>query len=286
MNVKKAFTQASAVAALAMASSANAFIIDSGPISIDFRIALVDGVIYNGPCVSVADCNGNELVPATSSFVSPNNAGTGVDAEFDDTWAVFEIESIFNTDTGVNFYVDGQESYDLVGIIYGIVDIAASVDGGSGNINTFSLGGSIEIREVDPINFGTGSAIATDRSAFNVVDGVIDDTDPLWLSANFVENNGFSFGSTVLGAPIGDILGFSGGLLEVTGGSRADVFDTNTATAGADLDLITNLRLLGANGFEFRADGNAEGFAIPAPGTLALFGIALTGLASLRRRRS
>ena len=226
------------------------------------------------------------MVPATSSFVSPNNAGTGVDAEFDDTWAVFEIESIFNTDTGVNFYVDGQESYDLVGIIYGIVDIAASVDGGSGNINTFSLGGSIEIREVDPINFGTGSAIATDRSAFNVVDGVIDDTDPLWLSANFVENNGFSFGSTVLGAPIGDILGFSGGLLEVTGGSRADVFDTNTATAGADLDLITNLRLLGANGFEFRADGNAEGFAIPAPGTLALFGIALTGLASLRRRRS
>ncbi|MBU3990179.1 MAG: PEP-CTERM sorting domain-containing protein, partial [Gammaproteobacteria bacterium] len=88
------------------------------------------------------------------------------------------------------------------------------------------------------------------------------------------------------------IVGGSGGYLDVTGGAWQPNFDTNKEIGlnGEERDLLTSFTFrpnatTTAQGWTVLASGDITGNAIPEPGSMALAGLGLIGLAALRRRK-
>lgn len=108
-------------------------------------------------------------------------------------------------------------------------------------------------------------------------------------------NNGRS--GTLLGSfssSTGDQISGTGiGQLDVTGGDAMSYFDTNTVADGlghfADFYFNSSFSNVGCpdNGEPLCGSGDLHGFAVPEPGSLAIFGLGLLGLTfALRRRQS
>ncbi|HET8552788.1 MAG TPA: PEP-CTERM sorting domain-containing protein [Gammaproteobacteria bacterium] len=91
----------------------------------------------------------------------------------------------------------------------------------------------------------------------------------------------------------GQLSGTGIGQLDVTGGDAGQYFNTNTVDDGkgglADFYFNSSFSNVGCpdNGEPLCGSGDLHGFAVPEPGSLAIFGLGLLGLTfALRRRQS
>jgi hypothetical protein len=120
---------------------------------------------------------------------------------------------------------------------------------------------------VDPINNAVDSTLGT--LAFTVTDT---NGTNLWLS--LVAQNG---GSSYIGTT-GDYFNSFTGFFDVLelAGTAWKNFDTNTQAGGTDFEMIGVTANLHTSVFKSNS--------VPAPTTLAIFGLALLGLAGVRRK--
>lgn len=208
-----------------------------------------------------------------------------------DTLSGFAIVTrINNTDDNV-FCASGCE---VTYVFDGYTVSSNTAPGGAGNQLVFT-GGTISIyADATPDYNGTSRALAADGVLFLQLAGALH-YDP---STNAI--------GTLHSDPTPASTGIAGdgrGFLNVVGGAAAAYFDTNTlpidtngdlvADAFADFQFTSSFQLIPGGSFvdagiTYGIFGTNEiqgdSVAIPEPGTLSLFGLALLGAGALRRR--
>ncbi len=159
----------------------------------------------------------------------------------------------------------------------GYMPIGGTIIPGVGSTITYT-GGSV--------NFYVGAAEIVNPANYNSLTWANTGNGTLWLSAIGHGN----FLGTALDGGFGTYGGLSGlGLWDVVaGGLATSNFDTNTQPGGSDFRFSTSLtyfHISDTNPTDVSGTGNVRGNSIPEPGSLALAGISLLGLAALRRRQ-
>lgn len=294
MNLKKISALAAGVAlAFGMAGSAQAVDLIAGDVKFTFNAYDNGTVGYEAAnpsqfgllCNSIAACD-----TRAASGGSP-----AISAYGEDTWGIFSIATITQVSTGTNLYTSGQGGKFLTGIFGGIKDYSVtrtdltSVDMGIVQ-QVLGTGGWLKMfsnnSNYNP-TLGTGGRIG--EFGYNGISG-----GTLELDAVF--NSGVVAGSTATYKNTFNEAGIDGGsagYLEVVGGAMASKLDTN---AMVDLDGNKHDLKLSSTFDAFLtvpqvadwtviASGQVIGNALPEPGSLAIFGLGLAGLAALRRRK-
>lgn len=232
-------------------------------------------------CLSVAACD-----------LADTNAQTGA---FDDgdIWGIFSIAAIQNASTGVTSWVRGQDGQYLTGMYGGLKDYAVETTGGIVQTQfSYMNGGWLDmyLNTVDYTPTLTPAGRTGDRTYTGITGG------ELALSTMFA-------GSSVAGLPysyvastnIQSVQGAGSGYLDVTGGTLAAQLDTDAMidTAGGKRDLFFGVKYddsafnASQNGWRVTGSGDAKGLAneVPEPGSLALLGLGMIGIAGLRKLR-
>lgn len=286
-------TISKAIAGLALAAgvagSAQAFSITAGNYKIIFD-NYDSGTVYGSTpgivCTDAATCDAAGL-PAPGSMGSVNPSA--------DTMGLMSVASITNLSNGQTQFTRGVDGY-LTGIFGNLVDIWAQNTLGFGGVvttTTYATGGTFAIylnaSDYDPT---CGPTACGDMNALVYAPSIT--TGALYLGGNFVANGvatGASYTSTFNAATLS---GGGAGYIDFTSGSALAQFDTGTvatATAGlyADAQLSDTYNAVFPNGVDngwtVYSSGQVSGNAVPEPGSIALAGLSLVGLAALRRRK-
>ena len=218
------------------------------------------------------------------------------DAFGDDIWGIFSIASISNISTGDTFWTRGLNGQYLTGLFGGMQDAALEVTGsalgGEKTTDSYTTGGYMNMyyntADYDPTLSTTGR---TSEFAFTGIT-----SGDLALSAVFA-------GSAAAGLPYSYVAstktqsmsGTGKGFMDVTGGSMYGDLNTNsmTDTQGNGRDLYFDVVYNDSNGvatsigWDVAGAGTVRGKVqtVSEPGTLALMGLGLMGLAGIARRK-
>lgn len=284
MNMKKiSGIVAGTALALGLSAPASAVTLTTGDIKITINAFDAGTVGYGNTvgtkCTTVAGCD------AAAGSPAPFGVGS------EDTWGIFSVQTITKLN-GDLIWAAGDGEF-MTGMFGGIKDTYVEVSGVMQK-QTLALGtgGWLNMYLTDTnynSSFGPGGRMG--EFGYN---GITNIGGTLALSAVFGtgvigEDPQYSYVSSYANNTIS---GGSQGFLDVTGGSMADLFDTNNQVdpngGKHDLFLKVTYGQTGQSlkyGWTVDASGDVLG-NIPEPGSLALLGLGFAGLAGLRRRRA
>lgn len=238
-------------------------------------------------CDSITACDTAGSLPATNSYGA-------------DTWGIFSVESITRISDASLIWQASAGKY-LTGLFGGLQD--AYVENATSSftgltVAALTTGGWLNLysntNQYDPSQGPSG------RTGEFVYTGITGGT--LMLSAIFAGSaiNGLDYTYYSTFKPNSSYAGSGQGFLDVTGGVWGQTsgfggitLDTNslTDTKGNKRDLFVDVTFNDVNGaasilgWTVTSAGQVKGNAIPEPGSMALAGLGLIGLAALRRRK-
>ena len=242
--------------------------------------------------------------PATvcSTVLGCNTASGGSVGDLyttgEDTWGVMRITTIT---VGTNTWNAGDGGQYLTGMFYNGFDQQVSYDAGTGVFTATGLANSLKLDLYvwnTDINLNAYTSFSGDRtgvSSYSSVAGAFTGNPAnLWLSLVFDD---FTSEFKCLTAACTSVAADTQGHMSVTGGSSAINYDTNqvinsgggisdfflTGSPGCVTHPVSGVTSCGT----WTSTGNlaAYGSRIPEPGSMALAGLGLIGLAALRRRK-
>ena len=295
MNLKKISALAAGVAlTLGMAASAQAVTLTAGNIKLTINNydSGTTGYETAAPFGFSTVCNTALTCDAAGTLPSVNGIGS------EDSWGIFSIANITRISDNSIIWSAGAGEY-LTGIFGGLADTKVEVlKVGSTADHTFTYaeGGWLKLfKNTADYNANVGPF---GRIGVDGFDSISNTGGTLMLDAVF--GAGVLFGDTThtyaSDFANAGISGHGQGYLDVVGGEWGGVngvLNSNSLTdpngGKHDLFLDTTYHATpeaNALGWAVVSASQVDGRALPEPGSIALFGLGLAGLAALRRRKA
>lgn len=202
-----------------------------------------------------------------------------------DSYGIFRVTGIADTTSSTWLYQAGVDPYQLLVTFDGFSDVA--INGTLSSASIYSQNGSVDMYQVPLSTYSvlTPPSAANYNTFVGLLGAAVLELDPQTITDTdtgilYTLQNTFNFNS---------LAGFgSGMLLDVTGGSWASQYDTNTMPQGSDILFNFNSYATSGNaasqGWIVTGSGTAQGNVIPEPASMILMGIGLFGAARLRRK--